>query len=173
MSRVERIGIVPEWEREVYLLSLHRLSDWPRRLDLPTKYYTLFLACDARGEPDIVVYNFINKALDGGLARLVTWGPECDRLSMAVYEALEFRDLPESSHVMSSWYPDDPLDYALWTFVYASFPCDDYLEEDYSLVAAVIDRPGVAEEIRRRLADIEAFNQSLLDSEEDPSSPAS
>ncbi len=125
---------------------------------LPGAHLICLLACDARALDTRVVRLTITTLLDRGLVYLVAWGPDCKRVHDLTAEEFIRREL-EAGHqlplVMTTSHDDESLADALWFFLNAAFPADEYAETATTLLAIAVGDAMWAEEIQRALATAE------------------
>lgn len=65
--------------------------------------------------------------------------------------------------IMTTWHVHQPLFEALWQFLFATWPDDQFFDTCGSALAVVVASPSIAEEVRTALRDPGAFNQEVLD----------
>jgi hypothetical protein len=117
-------------EKEIYLLSLPTLQDYPPNLELPSPYFGAFLVCNADLTADTVIVEIAHSLLRQGLVYLCVWGKDCERvhdLFDGVIVGLDPCKTDESVK-MTTWLGREGLDEALWHFLYVAFPADQYWE---------------------------------------------
>jgi hypothetical protein len=68
-----------------------------------------------------------------GCLYAVAWGVECsewhDSVDWANLEAFNFKEVPDESHVMTTWHDDEPLSEAFWFAGHCAFHSHIDLEE--------------------------------------------
>jgi hypothetical protein len=102
------------------------LSEWPAALRFDPPHFVLFLALDARGISAEAIASFAYRALDSGIAYLVAWGPDCERVHDVFDECIVDRevsgDRAPPGLVMTTWHADDSLEDALEFFALCALP---------------------------------------------------
>ena len=63
--------------KDLYFMPLSRLSEWPKDLQLGSKYIRLFVACDARRMQAARVKYFASLVIQQGVVDVSVWGPKC------------------------------------------------------------------------------------------------
>ena len=63
--------------KNLYFLSLSRLSEWPTELRVRSKYIRVFMACDARRLRAAQVRGFTLSVIQQGVVDFSVWGPNC------------------------------------------------------------------------------------------------
>ena len=171
---MKSIGKNPITERHQFLLNLTHLGELPRHLSLPSRYFGLFLACDGRVASDEAVVEAARSLLDEGLVYLCSWGPECERVHDLFDSVIVERDPNETekSVTLTSWHDDESLDEALWYFLNAAFPTDDYREGCQAELIAVVSNEAWAGQVKARLADPQSLNRDVVGEDEVDAEPA-
>lgn len=159
-------------DKDLYFLELMRLKDWPAHLRGLSRHFGLFLAWDASAVPDETVLTIARRTVEQGLAYLCTWGPDCLRVHDLFDTVMVEKDPKPTgeSVIMSTWHSDEPLDEALWYFMYSALPADDYSSTCQSWVVVAVDHTEWAAHIRRRLADPKRFSLDVLAADTDENS---
>lgn len=121
-SRVERSDGLGWFLRE----HVEQLADWPAELERPSAHFALFLALDARALDSAVLAAFAQRMLADGLAYLVAWGPDCERVhdifDSCIVEREIIRNIASPGCVMTTWHDDEPLAEALEYFATCAIP---------------------------------------------------
>jgi hypothetical protein len=105
-----RLGREPATSRQVYLLSLTNLADFPARLDLPCPRFVLLLAADfdvSTAERN----DLAERALQAGCVYFCAWGNNCEIMHDIFDETVLAHDLCRESEgtIMTTWHSDEPL----------------------------------------------------------------
>lgn len=72
---------------------------------------------------------------------------------------------------MTTWHDDESLDEALWYFLNAAFPADDYLDDCQAETIVVAGDNGWAGQIEKRLLDQETLERDVVGVEDDDAKP--
>jgi hypothetical protein len=171
MLQPEPIGRNDVSERDLFLLSAPRISDVPSTLSLPSKYFGVLLAYDARKLEDAVVINLARSLVANGMRYFCSWGSDCERVHDLVDSATIENDETEDSVIITMWFEEKSLDEALWQFLYVAFPANDYEADCQADLAIVIGNSEWGEQIKKRLSDLDGLNKEVVgeDEEEDVS----
>jgi hypothetical protein len=97
--------------REVFVLQLSDLRDFPREVGLPCSRFILLLAADFFA---ITAdrYGIAERILDAGCVYLCTWGPRCELMHDVADEAFVMKQLSAQNAdgtIMTTWHADDSL----------------------------------------------------------------
>jgi hypothetical protein len=138
-------------ERFFFLLEIPRLQDWPSKLTIPSEYFVLFLACDAKRKSNPLIRRVGRKAIRQGMRAACTWGPDCERVHDRLDDACnEFDSQPTSkSVVMTTWHSCEGLKEALWYFLHCAFATEKYSRRCRSWLAVVVGNPKLAAKAAR------------------------
>jgi hypothetical protein len=147
----------------VQALYVQSLEAWPLQANIGTSRFGLFLACDAEGVPDDVIYSAALHALASGAVYVVAWGPGCERVhdtfdDAAVMLAL---DDPTRPTILTTWHADESLEEALWFFV--DIAMAGHHEGLTTGAAVTVGREDWCRQIRERLADVPGLRAAVLD----------
>ncbi len=161
----------PEWlsrdffltGKDLWLLELQSLDDWPYELELPSRRFGLFLALDAHRVRDGVIRKVASRCLEEGLAYACVWGPDCGRVGELFEIVFEEASLPGSAAPTAtvSSREGESLDEALWYFINSAYP-DTRFGDCRTWLSVVVEAPTWVEEIRRRLLDPEKLSNDLM-----------
>jgi hypothetical protein len=152
--------------KSLYCLSSASLSELASSLRVPSRHFALLLAADATGWRDEDVLAAARTLVEKGLALLVAWGPDCERVH-DLFDHARGPDEPAESVLLTTWHGDETLDEALWYFVGCAAPAEAYLETCPSWVAASISHPGWAEHIRARMEGSKTLLRATGDADEE------
>ncbi|MGH9968072.1 MAG: DUF7684 family protein [Pyrinomonadaceae bacterium] len=169
MLQPEPIGRNDVSERDLFLLSAPRISDVPSTLNLPSKYFGVWLACDARNIEKTVVVNLARSLVANGMRYFCSWGGDCERVHDLVDSVIIENDPDETedSVIITMWFEEKSLDEALWQFLYVAFPANDYEADCQADLAIVIGNNEWEEQIKRRLSDLDGLNQDVVGEDEE------
>jgi hypothetical protein len=167
MLQQEPIGRNDVSERVLFLLSAPRICDVPSTLNLPSKYFGVLLACDARNIEDAVVVDLARSLVANGMRYFCSWGSDCERVHDLVDSVIIENDEPEDSVIITMWFEEKSLDEALWQFLYVAFPANDYEADCQADLAIVIGNSKWEEQIQRRLSDLNGLNQDVVSKDEE------
>src|SRR5262245_13286250 len=147
-------------EREIYLLILPTLQDYPPNLELPSPYFGAFLVCNADLIADTVIVELAHSLLRQGMVYLCVWGKDCERVHDLFDDVIVELDPYENdkSVKMTIWLDNKSLDEALWDFLYVAFPADNYWENCKAELIVVAGDELMASQIRARLTDQSALS---------------
>jgi hypothetical protein len=185
---LEQLGVYTDEDfpggKSLFSVGVSALADLSGALQVPSRHFALLLAGDAQGWSDEDILASARKLIAKGLAVLVAWGPDCERVHDLFDQA---RDPEESdaSVILTTWHGDETLDETLWYFVGCASAADDFAETCTSWVAASVNHPGWAEHMHIRMegskallsasADEDAFDRESTDiahDQEEMSPPA-
>jgi hypothetical protein len=167
MLQPEPIGRNGVSERDLFLLSAPRISDVPSSINLPSKYFGVLLACDARDIEDAVVVNLARSLVANGMRYFCSWGSDCERVHDLVDSVIIENDETEDSVIITMWFEEKDLDEALWQFLYVAFPANDYEADCQADLAIVIGNGEWEAQIKRRLSDLDGLNQDVVGEDEE------
>jgi hypothetical protein len=169
MSQPENIGKNDVSERHLFVLSLPRVSGLPKALNLPSKYFGVMLACDARGLPDVVIVKLAHSLIEQGMRYFCSWGGDCERVHDLFDSAIIKREPHETedSVIMTMWLENESLDEALWQFLYVAFPANDYWEDCQAELIVVIGDRAWTQQIETRLSDLGGLNEDVVGEEDE------
>ncbi|MDB6019130.1 MAG: hypothetical protein JWR19_3619 [Pedosphaera sp.] len=158
MVALQYIGRNKVSERELFSLSLADFTSLPDPISLPGKHFIAFLAADATNIDTETLQKFASRLLDAGCVYFCAWGADCER----VHDIFDDVSLSIEPVIMTTWHSTDSLDEALWFFVYNAYPDDGYSDACRSNLAITVGHPEWAEQIGKRLADLDTFNRDVL-----------
>jgi len=93
-------------------------------------HFALLLLYDARGVEVTTIGAVATRLIDAGLATFHAWGPDCERVHDIMDELIVARDIRENREyptIMTSWYPDCPIEEALFSLIIS-----DTIDEAYA-----------------------------------------
>ena len=138
-------------KRRFFLLELPSLQDWPSKLLLPSKYFILFLACDAKGKTNRLLKQTGRKAIRQGMRAACTWGRDCERVHDRIDDACKglVSERKDESVIMTSWHSRESLREALWYFLYCGFAARRYSRWCKSWLTVIVGSRRNAEKATR------------------------
>ena len=169
MASVEKLKKHPITGRTMHLLEIDTLEDWPEELDVKSKHFVLFLACDAADVHNDDLAAFAAKVLDQGMVYLSTWGVDSERVH-DVFDEVDAEKNPDSTAddvVLSEWHEDEPLPEALRFAVATASPALEYEDSCKVTLAAAVGNPDWAERIRGWMKDPDSLETAAEDEEEE------
>lgn len=118
-------------DRHVVCLSVQTLADLSVEHLVPADaHFALLLLYNARGVEAATIGAVATRLIDAGLATFHAWGPDCERVHDIMDELIVARDIRENCEyptIMTSWYPDCPIEEAL-----SSLIISDTIDEAYA-----------------------------------------
>jgi hypothetical protein len=153
---VETLG--SQFNRKLLLASVGSLQEAAQILEAMEAQFVLFVAADTRAVAAEEVEEFARRAVQVGMAYACAWGPDCDRVEVAVdlaYVAAEdqFTARPgwsEDDTLLTSAHRTDTLDEALFFAVWCAFPTEAF-NETTSVLALVVGNAEWTQVVRARL----------------------
>lgn len=117
----------------------------------PGRHFALLLLFDARGTEPMAIGGVAERLLDEGLATFEAWGPDCERVHDIVDDSCVMRDIRDGREypvIMTGWYPDRPLEEALWGILHP------FIDEAYeatcdTTLIVIVANDGWDREVRR------------------------
>ena len=145
---VRHLGRERSHPREVYLLSIERLSDLPSRLKVPCQRFVMLLTADTTGA-DLDKTVLADSILGAGCVYFCAWGPGCEAMHDVVDDVfLERIDYaPDKGVLMTTWHDSEPLADAVEFALLSAWPDDYYLDGCGAVVLAVSGNDAWASEI--------------------------
>lgn len=131
-------------------MPLQQLSLWPEKISLPSRHFGVLLLCDGNAIPDSTVVNLASRMLSQGLAYLCAWGPDCERIHDLFDEAIieNPNDLIKSDSVIMTTSHDEPLEDAVWYFLYLTVGAGEYWKTCQSWIVVPVERADWTEKAR-------------------------
>jgi hypothetical protein len=122
-------------KRQVYVLRLAHLRDFPNRLEIPCPRFVLFVAADfTEGDGDS---SFANQVLDAGCVYFCAWGKGCESMHDLVDDGIIERENGEPGHIITTWHSDEALADAVEFALFSAEPDDVFSNECRAVVLAV------------------------------------
>jgi hypothetical protein len=128
MVTLRRLGYHGANQREIYLLTLDALSMPLTLPEIEGRRFACLCLLDAKGVSTEVLGTFCSRLLHAGCAYLCTWGPDCERVHDIMDEQIVGDNPPHSyaGAVLTTWPAEEPLERAIWYFLYCTDPDKDY-----------------------------------------------
>lgn len=141
-------------------------------LRLPSAHTVLLIVADASAVHTDIISDAAEHLFAAGLTHICVWGPDCERVH-DIFDGVYVSDgSSEPDHsFMSTWHDDEPLDDALWDFLYCSIPDEPDLPST-SFVAVTVGSTDRAASVDCALSDIDAFVSRVLADESQPTGNA-
>ena len=158
------------FDRTLFSIHLEDILQFPKRLDLPSRHFVMFLAFDGRDTQDREIVNFTDIALDMGLAYLCIWGPGCERIHDLVDRVLVTREIKSGgnfSEIMTTWHDKETLSSALWFALNVAYPDELFADTCKTFLAVSVANKHWEQQIINGLSEVEHFNQHVLNNEAD------
>ena len=135
---VRHLGREQSHPRDVFLLSLERLSDFPGLLELPCPRFVLLLAADTTGA-NLDKVAVANSLISAGCVYFCAWGPGCEAMHDVVddvfLERIEYAD--DRGVLMTTWHNNEPLTDVVEFALLTAWPDDNYRDGCGAVVLAV------------------------------------
>jgi hypothetical protein len=152
--------------RSEYSLSAATPDEVVDSIQVPEgRHFVLFLAWDALGVSEDAVVQLARELVRKGLAYLVAWGPDCER----VHDLFDSVDVELNSDsnigpetvIMSTWHDKEPLTEALWFSLNTAYPAPPYNETAVATIAVAIGNAAWGAAIHGYLADLTSLNHAV------------
>jgi hypothetical protein len=110
--------------RRIYSLSLPRLADWPRELDLGSQHFGLFLALDARNMPVDEIVSAADRSQKSGMVLFMAQGADSERVEQIFRQVHVARSLESgvSSRIVTVACANETVDQGLARFLQMAQP---------------------------------------------------
>jgi hypothetical protein len=160
---VEALG--SHFERRLLLAAVDSLQEAAQTVESMEGPFVLFVAADTREVSAEEVNDFARGAVQAGMAYACAWGPDCDRVEVAV--DLAFIDDEEQFAARPGWSEDDTLvtsshaaetlDEALFFAVWCAFPTEAFGRKS-PVLAVVVGNEEWTQLVRARLQAPESLS---------------
>lgn len=162
--KLERIAKDTIWERELFLLELPSVADFPEIVDVPSDHFACFFVFDADRVASESIRDAALNLLRSGAVSVSTWGSDAKRVHDLVDDAaLILNPFPTAnSVVITTCHGKESLDRALWFFLNSSWPANNYRNSCRSGLVVVVDSPFRADKIREALKKPWEFTQKQM-----------
>ncbi|HEV7504955.1 MAG TPA: hypothetical protein VGS07_08595 [Thermoanaerobaculia bacterium] len=128
---------------------------------LESKRFVLFLAWDAHNASDETVLQLARALVAEGLAYLVAWGPDCERVH-DLFDRIDMEENVEADTViMTTWHSNEPLEEALWFALSSAWPAPPYDQGCAATVAVAIANNAWGDAIHGYLGDLKSLTQAV------------
>jgi hypothetical protein len=163
---LEAFGAESVTGRDLFALHLSEPGELPSSLQLPSSHFACLVAWDARGRHHDEIAAFMGDLVRAGASYICIWGPDCERVHDIADEfetpGLRSPDLPEDSVIMTTWHDDEPLEEALWFFLFTTWPDPFYESSTRSALAISVGATEWSFIIRSALSDPGEFSRRIL-----------
>jgi hypothetical protein len=124
--------------RNVFLLQLGNLEEFPDHLNLPCPRFVLLLSADFQGSTDSCSL-LAAKVLDAGCVYFCAWGPGCENMHDLVDDAIIEREAGRDAvrTIMTTWHSSEPLADAVEFALFTAEPDEGYSVGCDAVVLAV------------------------------------
>jgi len=158
----------PESDRELFLLALPSFEASLAPLTLRGSCFTCLVVAPHHPLPKPEYTWLAEWLLASGAVYIHTWGPDCEQAhdlfdDVRVREGLDPRLIDDGRTTV--WHNEVSLDEALWTFLFASDPPDQYFDGCRSGLVVTVSAHEAVERARVVLADTVAFRAAHFDSD--------
>jgi hypothetical protein len=145
-------------ERELYFVAAPDFAALPQSFSFPSQHFVALLVADTQQIPDEALGSFARVLLRCGCSYFCVWGPGCER----AHDLFDQECLFAPDVIMTTWHHDEPLDDAIWYFLRTTFPDSAFEETTAAALALVVGDSGWAAHVERRLRDIPALADDVL-----------
>jgi len=158
MHQLRSIGKESVSERELFVMPVPDVAALPERMSLPSPHFVAVLALDASEVPDDAIQQLAKNLLSSGCAFFTAWGPDCER----VHDLFDSVANSYEPVIMTTWEHDEPLDEAIWNFLYVTHPDEGYWDTCRSSVAITVGNADWSTQVERRLRDMDSLNRDVV-----------
>ena len=160
MSSLERIGSDDVSGRSLFVLDCSDPADVAPAIDVEGRFICL-LAWDAGAAAEAEISQVAERLLAAGCVYICTWGRGCDRVH-DIFDQADLARAPDGPWAMSTSHDDEPLDEAIWFFLFNAYPDPSLADRCLSAVGVSIGMPSWAKVIRTAMKDPRAFNRRIV-----------
>ena len=134
-----------------------------QKIDPPSKYFLIFLAADYEKCGRSGIVSIGKYLISRGMVGFCSWGPDCDEghVSIDLANALHNEENNSNLHVMTSSFPDESLEDALWSTLYATWVDDQFWNQCSTLLLSVANSSWNST-IEKSLINLDEFNKHVL-----------
>lgn len=152
--------------RAIYSLAVDALGQISGAL--PTsrgEHFVLFLAWDARQASDDEILIAARELVRVGLAYIVAWGPDCERVH-DLFDVADLEENPESNApdtetvIISTWHDSEPLEEALWFAIHSAYPSPPYDATWQATILACVGDGEWGATIHRYATDLPSLDRA-------------
>jgi hypothetical protein len=149
--------------RQLVLVEADSVADLDVLPALPSEHFVCLVVWDAPSEADVIL-TFARTIIAAGAVYVCTFGDGSERVHDAVDDVIveSGRETDADHVIMTTWHARETLDDALWFALFTSFPAAAYEATCRATVVVAIDARRYADQLRRNLADPEAFSERIL-----------
>ena len=158
MSQLRTIGKESVSQRDLFVMSVPEVASLPERFSLSSPHFVALLALDASTLADDAIRKLAKNLLCSGCVFFTAWGPDCERVHDLFDSVADFYE----PLIMTTWEHDEPLDEAIWNFLYVTQPDEGYGDTCRSSVAITVGNADWSAQVERRLRDIESLNRDVV-----------
>lgn len=158
MPQLRSIGKESVSERELFVISVPDVASLPERFPLPSRHFVALLALDAFAVEDDAIQQLAKNLLCSGCVFFTAWGPGCERVHDLFDSVANFYE----PLIMTTWEHDEPLDEAIWNFLYVTHPDEDYWDTCRSSIAITVGHADWSAQVERRLRDMDSLNRDVV-----------
>jgi hypothetical protein len=146
-------------ERELFVLELDRLEEFPATLRIPTRQFACLLVLDGRQVKAGDVHRCAATLLGQGAVYVSVWGPACGRIRALLDDAILFSETETSEDgiVLTEDHEGEPLEDALVELLERSQPAARYVDSCRATLVVTVNAPGWALACREALSDPRGF----------------
>jgi hypothetical protein len=168
---MNRHGNHPLNERPLYSEFITDFADLAA-LRLPSAHTILLIVADSAAVHTDTVSDAADHLFASGLTCVCVWGLDCERVHDIFDEVYVGDGSSEPDYTfMSTWHADQPLDEALWYFLYCAIPEESELPTT-SFVAVTVGSRDLTASVEHVLADVPTFASRILADESQPTGNA-
>jgi hypothetical protein len=139
--------------RQIYSFEVSSFRELASKLQSLSRRFILLVAADARALESVELVAAAEDVIRAGASYVCCWGPDCERLHDLFDEAAQSTgaNASDEQFLATTWHANEPLEEALWFALNAAFPSPAYLDATTSVIAAAVDSPEWAQQIRAYL----------------------
>jgi hypothetical protein len=145
-------------ERELYFAAEQDFAELSQPFSFPSQHFIALLVANTTKVPDETLAAFSRMLLQSGCSYFCVWGPGCER----AHNLFDQECLFAPKLIMTTWHADESLDDAIWYFLRTTFPDTAFEETTAAALALAVGDPGWAAHVERRLRDIPALADDVL-----------
>jgi len=163
MAKLEPVFPEEGLQRRYFSVAAESLPELVDAIEVREGHFALFLACDASNVSTDEIGAASSALLDRGIAYLVAWGPDCERVHDVFDEVEVQRSLDEKSDgvVMTTWHAGESLQEALFFFLFSASPTEAFEATCNTAIAASVCNRNWAKTIRESLGSVETLKEAV------------
>jgi len=146
---VKCLGVDPAIKKWICTLSVTNPLDIPDDLDLPSRYYCLFVAIDANSFKIEDIGFFAEKMLLQGAVYICSWGPGCEMVHDC-FDDVVVRDnlgVSDQTVILTTWHENESIDDAVWFTARVAEPAGAYAKDSQTVLYVVIGNQSWVEKV--------------------------